>query len=190
MGIFRKGRSLFFLLFGYFLSRVDAENGKLICVKNDKFTEKNVLESDYVSFSSTNFVAFSIVLPANEEDINLSVHVATKPVPLLHEVTLTSTAKIYNFEIISTNSEILLTEDDTIIKRYNANGSLHEVVAKTSKVVNWYIQYYECEGGHRSNKHISVMQKQNSADSKANKVSTPFILTVTVTMIYCITIMF
>jgi hypothetical protein len=41
MGIFRKGRSLFFLLFGYFLSRVDAENGKLICVKNDKFTEKN-----------------------------------------------------------------------------------------------------------------------------------------------------
>jgi hypothetical protein len=41
MGIFRKGLLLFFLLFGYFLSRVDAENGKLICVKNDNFTEKN-----------------------------------------------------------------------------------------------------------------------------------------------------
>ncbi|KAH0814622.1 hypothetical protein GEV33_008169 [Tenebrio molitor] len=136
------------------------------CSSKERRLQEPFLESDYVSFSSTNFVAFSIVLPANEEDINLSVHVATKPVPLLHEVTLTSTAKIYNFEIISTNSEILLTEDDTIIKRYNANGSLHEVVAKTSKVVNWYIQYYECEGGHRSNKHISVMQKQNSADSK------------------------
>ncbi|CAH1380837.1 unnamed protein product [Tenebrio molitor] len=190
MGIFRKGRLLFFLLFGYFLSRVDSENGKIICVKNNNFTEKNVFEGNYVSFSSTNFVAFAIILPANGEDINLSVHVATKPVPLLHEVTFTSTAKLYNYEIISTNSEILLIEDDSIIKRYNANSSLHEVVAKTSKVVNWYIQYYECKGGHRSNKHISVMQKQNSADSKANKVSTPFILTVTVTMIYCITIMF
>jgi hypothetical protein len=99
-----------------------------------------VFESEYVSFSSTNFVSFSIILPANEEDINLSVYVATKPVPLLHEVTFTSNAKMYNYEIISTNSEILVIENDIIIKRYNANGSLHEVVAKTSKVVNWYIQ--------------------------------------------------
>jgi hypothetical protein len=99
-----------------------------------------VFESEYVSFSSTNFVSFSIILPANEEDINLSVYVATKPVPLLHDVTFTSNAKMYNYEIISTNSEILVIENDIIIKRYNANGSLHEVVAKTSKVVNWYIQ--------------------------------------------------
>jgi hypothetical protein len=61
---------------------------------------------------------------------------------------------MYNYEIISTNSEILVIENDIIIKRYNANGSLHEVVAKTLKVVNWYIQYYECQGDHRSNKHI------------------------------------